>query len=222
MRAHAAALTLVSVLAIAGSSQSAPPEVRDHRHGACTGPACKVSPFEGKLPAQFELAKMQKLGCDAPFFHAGGLREGETSWVGFSCPAAAVHEQKLPSLPEGFSDACLPKRHGRVYVPLYEAKCSLEPLPGGDKGPIAEKAKKLGCGPVLRYFGGGGAGWLGGLGTYCPDDKAVRDAAGMGFVGPYCDGCLKVPAGQIFVIWESFVGPNCPSGCPISPSPTQI
>ena len=75
---------------------------------------------------------------------------------------------------------------------------------------------------------GAGNGLLGGLGSVCPDTKAVRDYVHepghmhLGIVGAYCDGCLKIPAGHLFVFWEIFIGPNCPSGCPHSSGVTDI
>jgi hypothetical protein len=221
MRAYVATFTAVALLVVAGASSSAPPVDRPHvddrrdekGHAlACTGFPCNVSPYEGKLPANFDLAKMQKLGCEAPFNHLGGLKAGQTSWVGFSCPEH-VRAQFPNALPHEFSDACLPKRHGRVYVPVFEGTCHVSPFP--NEGPIAEKARALGCGPLHMYHTGNGSGLLGGIGSYCPDTKAVREAAPcVGYAGPYCDGCLEVPAGQIFHMWTLQSGPSCPSGCP--------
>jgi len=235
MKARVATLTVLALVAIAGSSSSAPPnrppindKIDDVKPvpapppiaSECKGWPCKVSAYSGPLPAEYELAKMQKLGCEPPFHHLGGIREGETSWVGFSCPAH-VHKQ-FKTLPADFSDACLPKRAGRVYVPVYEAKCSAQPFPYD--GPLKDQAKKLGCGPLVRYMTGNGNGVLGGIGAYCPDSPALHDpkARHIGFPPGYCDGCLRVPPGQYFVFFETFVGPNCPSGCPRGAGPTEI
>jgi hypothetical protein len=229
MRTRVATLTVLAVVAIAGSSASAPPQVErepaaDHKEGhglACTGRPCKVSPYPGNLPEKFALAKMEKLGCDPPFNHLGGIKEGETSWVGFSCPEHVKKE--FDALPHDFHDACLPKRHGRVYVPVFEGHCSLTPLPDYQVSPeMQEKLKNFGCGPFFHYGTGNGNGILGGNGTYCKDTPALRATHPMGYGPGYCDGCLKVPPGEIFVLWTTAIGPNCPNGCPMDNDPDRF
>jgi hypothetical protein len=75
----------------------------------------------------------------------------------------------------------------------------------------------LGCGPVYRWSNGANAGILGGVGSYCPDTPSNRqylhDNGLTGFSSGYCDTCLNVPCGQLFVFWSYFVGPTCPSSC---------
>ena len=230
MRKPIAVLTALALVAIASTSSSLPPgkgppdprdpppprEPRDPPPPreppppqiACAGWPCKVTPYEGNPIWAGDPEKMAKLGCEKPFKHRGGIQRGETGWIGYSCPASVASQ--FAALPPDFSDPCLPKRAGRVYVPVARSSCNIEPA----KVEIAD-AKKLGCGPAFTYSTGGDM-YPTYTGTYCPDTKAVREATkpSVGFPAGYCDGCLDVPAGKIFKIWSHSVGPNCPSGCP--------
>ncbi len=78
----------------------------------------------------------------------------------------------------------------------------------------------LGCEPAFHYLNGGGAGFLGGILSRCPDTKAVRARFNLGYGSTYCDKCLA-PAGtgKVYAVWSAFVGPNCPSGCNIVEPP---
>jgi hypothetical protein len=82
-------------------------------------------------------------------------------------------------------------------------------------------AKQLGCGPVFQYSRGG-KGFFGGTGSFCPDspgNRAVLHAnQKYGFPPRYCETCMGVPDGKIFVFWTRDAGPSpsCPSGCPYS------
>jgi hypothetical protein len=77
--------------------------------------------------------------------------------------------------------------------------------------------KQLGCGPVFQYFNGAGQGILGGTGSFCPDTPANRKLLHQkgltGHHAGYCETCMGVPADKIFVFWDYFMGPSCPSGC---------
>jgi hypothetical protein len=77
--------------------------------------------------------------------------------------------------------------------------------------------KTLGCSPVYRYMNGANSGILGGVGSFCPDTpdnrQYLHDHNYSGFTSGYCDTCLNVPCGKIFVFWSYFIGPSCPSSC---------
>jgi len=84
--------------------------------------------------------------------------------------------------------------------------------------------QQLGCGPVYQYKNGFESGVTGGNGSFCPDTvdtRAVLHAQGRRGYGPgYCETCLGVPDGQLFVLWMETIGPSCPSGCtPGNPPP---
>ncbi len=230
MRKLVTVLTASALVAIASTSASLPPRPPDGPPDpaepkpkppkppkpkppeppppACTGWPCEVSPYTGFLPPAFEQLRMEKLGCEKPFKHGGGLQRGETGWVGYSCPASVASQ--FQALPADFSDRCLKKRAGRVYVPVFRASCSIEP---SDKA--FPQAQQLGCDPPIRYSTGGDSSPVY-YGSYCPDTEAVRKATkpSLGFPALYCDGCLDVPAGKIFKVWLRTMGPNCPNGCP--------
>lgn len=76
---------------------------------------------------------------------------------------------------------------------------------------------QLGCGPVFQYRNGANSGILGGTGSFCTDSPANRqvlhDAHKRGYPPGYCETCLGVPAGKVFVFWTEAIGPSCPSGC---------
>jgi hypothetical protein len=76
---------------------------------------------------------------------------------------------------------------------------------------------QLGCGALFLYDSGATFGVLGGVGSFCPDSSANRallHARGKrGYLPGYCQTCIGVPAGMLFVFWRVNVGPSCPSGC---------
>lgn len=82
---------------------------------------------------------------------------------------------------------------------------------------------QLGCGPTRRFSTGAGAGFLGGLASFCPDNWWTRaqlhNTPYRGWIGAYCNECIDVPAGQMFVFWTSWTGPGCPGGCEPMPPP---
>jgi len=81
---------------------------------------------------------------------------------------------------------------------------------------------QLGCSQNYRYTNGYPAGFLGGIGAFCPNTTTVRNLFhAPGFPPGYCDGCITVPANKIFLFWVEFVGPGCPSGCATGPYPGQ-
>lgn len=75
---------------------------------------------------------------------------------------------------------------------------------------------QLGCGPLYRYENGEKGG-DNGIGSFCPDTpvnrKILHDSGKHGYGAGYCQSCLGVPAGKIFVFWKLFDQPSCPSGC---------
>jgi hypothetical protein len=85
-----------------------------------------------------------------------------------------------------------------------------------------------GCGPVYRYGSGAGDGFLGGIGSFCPDTPANRAylrasvALDTGYDSTFCDQCLTVPSGSLFFFWQIDLGPGCPSGCMLGEFPPHI
>jgi hypothetical protein len=81
---------------------------------------------------------------------------------------------------------------------------------------------QLHCSKTYRYWSGGNGGFLGGIGSYCPDNLATRTALRnhhiRGYASDYCDDCLSIPAGNLFAFWNEFSGPSCPSSCVDPPS----
>jgi hypothetical protein len=81
------------------------------------------------------------------------------------------------------------------------------------------KLKLQGCGPVFEYWSGG-KGFFGGTGSFCTDspyNQAILKANHMyGFPPGYCETCMGVPDGKVFVFWGDRAGPapSCSSGCP--------
>lgn len=78
--------------------------------------------------------------------------------------------------------------------------------------------QQLGCGAVYLYRNGAPDGiFVGGHGSFCPDSPATRqvlhDQRKLGYRPGYCESCLGVPPGQVFVFWDMLAGPSCPSGC---------
>ena len=98
--------------------------------------------------------------------------------------------------------------------------CSLQPDPI-EPDPLQ---LQLGCGPTYQYRKGTGPDLLVGWGSFCPDSLANRrilhDRGKRGYLPGYCESCLCVPAGQIFVFWGFADDPTCPSGC--GPMPPQV
>jgi hypothetical protein len=88
---------------------------------------------------------------------------------------------------------------------------------------INDLQRQLNCGTTRRYVSGGQAGFLGGLGSLCPDSPSIRtilrNSFRRGWVAPYCNDCINVPAGKIFVFWTEWSGPGCTSGCEPMPFP---
>jgi hypothetical protein len=86
----------------------------------------------------------------------------------------------------------------------------------------------LSCGPIYSYTSGANQGFLRGIGSFCADSTANRhllhDNLKAGFHPGYCQSCLGVPAGKLFVFWtvESSEGPNCPSTCREAPGPDMF
>jgi|SRR4051812_5539906 hypothetical protein len=83
---------------------------------------------------------------------------------------------------------------------------------GTAPGPMTPLELQLGCDGRYRYRSGLGDG---GGGSFCPDTPQAR-LLGLGSWLPpgYCDACITVPAGHIFVyFWLGHEQPLCPSGC---------
>ena len=80
--------------------------------------------------------------------------------------------------------------------------------------------KQLGCGPVYTFSTGTSEGFLGGIGSFCPDspDGRAHLYGKLIFFPGYCETALGVPDGKIFVFWKTYEkpqsNPSCPSGCP--------
>jgi hypothetical protein len=85
---------------------------------------------------------------------------------------------------------------------------------------------QLGCLQNLRYMSGANSGFLGGILSSCPDTpanrSALRAAGYRAFLPGYCNTCIGVPAGRLYVFWTEFLGPGCPSSCTTSPTPSQL
>jgi hypothetical protein len=83
--------------------------------------------------------------------------------------------------------------------------------------------RQLGCDTTRRFTTGVSAGFIGGLGSFCPDTAYVRSQlrAGhyRGWESSYCNDCIEVRGGQLFVFWTIFMGPGCPGGCEPMPPP---
>jgi hypothetical protein len=84
--------------------------------------------------------------------------------------------------------------------------------------------QQLGCSQSYRYMNGFPAGFMGGIGFFCPNTSTVRNLfhSYAAFAPGYCDDCVTVPASKIFVFWTEFVGPGCPSGCSPGPYPSPL
>jgi hypothetical protein len=83
--------------------------------------------------------------------------------------------------------------------------------------------RQLGCGTTVRFSTGATAGFLGGLASFCPDNwwtrYQLRNNHLRGWANPYCNDCLTIPPGQLFVFWTTWTGPGCPGGCEPMPPP---
>jgi hypothetical protein len=83
--------------------------------------------------------------------------------------------------------------------------------------------QQLRCGQDYYYLDGASGGFMGGIGSYCPDSSAVRTALASHHIhfvdSTYCATCLSVPLGKLFVFWNEFWGPGCPSSCVNLPAP---
>jgi hypothetical protein len=86
--------------------------------------------------------------------------------------------------------------------------------------------KELGCGPVYRYSNGSNQGIIQYTGSFCPDTREARAYIHAqkltAWAHPYCDQCLTIPCGKLFVLWGFAIGPGCPSGCRSYPAPPGI
>ena len=88
--------------------------------------------------------------------------------------------------------------------------CSGGGVPSG--APATPLEAQLGCSGRAGYSSGLGDT---GAGSFCPDTPQARQL-GMGVFlhAGYCDECITVPAGQIFVYFFRVQQPPlCPSGC---------
>jgi hypothetical protein len=99
--------------------------------------------------------------------------------------------------------------------------CALSQIEGPSSDPLQGQ---LGCGPAFRYQSGATFGFHGGVGSFCPDSPGNRailhQRLKIGYLPGYCDSCLKVPPGTLFVFWTAGgppTGPSCPSGCAPTP-----
>ncbi len=84
------------------------------------------------------------------------------------------------------------------------------------KGPEDPLQTQLGCGVAYVYTSADPLNAWVGTGSFCPDSQANRDVlrgnGQLGYLPGYCDTCLGIPPGKIFVFWK-LDGPNCPSSC---------
>ena len=98
-----------------------------------------------------------------------------------------------------------------IYCPTVEPRCSV-----ANDGTRTPQLVALGCSDELHWFTGNSSGLLGGIVTLCPDTDAVRtqlSSLGSPVVNT-CSACLpQAPPGEIYILLEAFVGPNCESGC---------
>ena len=101
-----------------------------------------------------------------------------------------------------------------MYCPKVNPQCSVSAFP---YDPTADaKYKALGCTGEYHYSNGQSAGILGGIFIVCDDTPEVQTAFPYGIQSGVCDACLPdLPANEVYVVLEEFVGPNCRTGCPI-------
>jgi hypothetical protein len=82
--------------------------------------------------------------------------------------------------------------------------------------------QQLGCNTTRRFTTGIPGGFMGGLGSFCPDTPYVRAMLHnhyRGWTRPYCNDCIHIPAGKLWVFWIEYLGPGCPGGCEPAPPP---
>ena len=93
-----------------------------------------------------------------------------------------------------------------------------------DGGYVTTLQQQLGCSQTYRYKTNKSAGFLGGLGSFCPTTaiNILRTYHYHGFAAGYCDHCITVPTNKVFVFWTEWYGPGCPGGCEPGPSPGPI
>jgi len=108
-------------------------------------------------------------------------------------------------------------------VVCWERVCTFALVVTESSNPLA---KQLGCGPEYKYTSNRSR-VSEGIGSFCPDSpdnrKVLHDHKLTGYLPGYCDTCLKVPAGQIFVFWFLWaVDPSCTSTCGNGPAPAPI
>ena len=113
-----------------------------------------------------------------------------------------------------------PITNRKAYCPKVDTGCSIYPTTNwGDPAEDAVNAQlaSYGCTPEQQFFTGYSAGWLGGLIALCSDTLALRTHYGhwnFDAMNGACDACIpRAPAGQVWIMLEAFVGPNCPNGC---------
>jgi hypothetical protein len=95
---------------------------------------------------------------------------------------------------------------------LVDTECSASSWQLGPER--QKKSDELCCGPAYHYFSGANAGFLGGIVSLCPDTPATREYFHLAYPSGFCNACLPpAPPGTVYAFWETFVGPNCPSGC---------
>ncbi len=116
--------------------------------------------------------------------------------------------------------ACMPPQNPSADSCGPRPGCSFAPDSTTPANPLQQQ---LHCGPIYRYVGGSKAGFAG-VGSFCPDTPETRrilhDNQKRGYLPGYCESCMGVPPGEIFVFWKLFDGPSCPSGC--FPGPKEL
>jgi hypothetical protein len=152
--------------------------------------------------------------------------------AGMSLITACQLAADLGAVPSGSAD--LPSRPGdRPADPPKASRAA--GLPGGCVErpgcsiaifgePSGVLQQQLGCSATYEYDFG--PGFEAAIGSFCVDSPGNRqilhDHERRGFFGGYCETCLGVPAGKIFVFWADVLGPTCPSGCAPAPLPARI
>lgn len=97
--------------------------------------------------------------------------------------------------------------------------CSLTYLGGY----VTTLQQALGCSQTYRYWSNATAGFMGGRASYCADtttNRSLLRSSGYRIYEPgYCNDCLDIPETKMFVFWEEWWGPGCPSSCAPGNSP---
>ena len=113
-----------------------------------------------------------------------------------------------------------PITNRKAYCPRVDTHCSLNSTTQWNDAATAAKNAELasyGCTPQQQFFTGFSAGWLGGIIALCSDSLALRQHYSHYYfdaMNGACDACIpRAPAGQVWIMLEAFVGPNCPNGC---------